>query len=244
MWREGSVTSELSLDDKTRFRRVRRRGTFQLARAGESVRAVLQHGCGTCLDLYLPARILTACLENECERVRGGLEVLPVGLESDSVITRLGDEIAAEIESPGLASRLAMDSATLLLAVSLIRRWSNQSDQVRQPTGGLAPWQIRRATAYIHDNLARDIPLAELAGVVKLSPFHFSRAFKQSCGKPPHAFQYGLRVERAQTLLVETELSVTEIAGRVGYEAPQTLARVFQRVLGVSPTAYRRQRRF
>ena len=54
--------------------------------------------------------------------------------------------------------------------------------------GGLAPWQVRRTTEYLRDNLARDVTLSELAAVAKLSPFHFARAFKASLGMPPHVF--------------------------------------------------------
>ena len=243
IWNKGSVRSELSIDDRPRFQRVRDRRTFQMARAGESVRAVLAQSSGTCLDIYLPARILADCFDIECEGGRGALEVLPLGLETDDLITRLGDDFAAEILSPGLASRIAIDGVTLLLAVNLIRRWSNQAGQVRRPVGGLAPWQVKRAIGHLQDHLARDVPLAELSAVTGLSPFHFARAFKQSVGKPPHAYQLGLRVERAKRLLAETDLPVTEIASLVGYEAPQTLARAFQRAMGVTPTAYRRDRR-
>lgn len=242
IWNKGSVRSELSIDNRPRFRRVRDRETFQLARAGESVRAVLAHSTGTCLDIYLPTSILSECFASECDRTKGALEVLPLGLEKDALISRLGDDIAAELLSPGLASRMAIDAATLLLAVNLIRRWSNQAGAVRHPVGGLAPWQVRRSTEHLRENLARDVPLAELAAVANLSPFHFARAFKRSVGAPPHAYQFTLRVERAKSLLADTDLPVTEIASLVGYEAPQTLARAFQRAVGVTPTAYRRER--
>jgi AraC family transcriptional regulator len=243
IWNKGSVRSELSIDNRIRFHRVRHRGSFQMARAGESVRAVLSQSSGTCLDIYLPAAILTACFLTECETARGPLELLPLGLERDPVISRLGDDIAAEILSPGLASAIAIDSAMFLLAVNLIRRWSNQAGMVKPTTGGLAPWQARHATDYLRDHLAQDVTLAELAALVNLSPFHFARAFKQSVGKPPHAYQFDLRVEQAKGLLAETTLPVTEIASLVGYDAPQTLARAFQRAVGLTPTAYRRQRR-
>ncbi len=243
IWTKGSVSSELSIDGKPRFHRLRSRGTFQMARAGESVRVVLREPSGACLDLYLPRSILADCFESEFETTHGALELRPVGLETDPVITRLGDDIAAEIQTHRFASRMAIDGATLMLAANLVRRWSNQAVPIRQPNGGLAPWQVRRATDYIEANLARDIPLADLAALARLSPFHFARAFKRSVGQPPHAYQYGLRLERAKDLLAQTDLSITEIASQVGYEAPQTLARAFQRGVGVTPTAYRRDRR-
>ena len=242
IWHKGSASSELSIDGKVRFQRVRSRGTFQLARPGESVRAVLSRTSGGCLDLYLPTVIIDSCLEIEFENARSALELRPIGLESDPVIARLGDDIAAEIQSPGIASRMAIDGATLLLAANLIRRWSNQTGHIRQPRGGLAPWQVKRTTEFIHENMPRDNRLAELAAIAKLSPYHIARAFKKSVGRPPHAYLNELRIERAKALLAEGSLSVTEIASEVGYEAPQTLARAFQRTVGLTPTAYRRER--
>lgn len=243
IWTQGSARSELFIDDKPRYRKVRARGTFQLARAGEALRAVLTKRTGTCLHIYLPAEIINSCLENEYEGPRANLELLPLGLETDAVITRLGDQIASEIQELNMASRMAIDSATLLLAVTLIRRWSNKTTQLRQTTGGLAPWQARRTTEYLREHMAKDISLIELAGLAKLSPFHFARAFKQTVGKPPHAYQCSLRVARAKDLLDQTDIPVIEIAAMVGYESPQALARMFRRELGVSPTQYRRARR-
>lgn len=106
--------------------------------------------------------------------------------------------------------------------------------------GGLAPWQVRRTTEYLERNLDRDISLADVARVARLSQFHFARAFKRSVGQSPHAYLVGLRITRAKELLVSTERSITDIAGDVGYDTPQSLARVFSRGVGVTPSEYRR----
>ena len=63
VWLGGSVHSELHLAGKRRFAQTRTRGSFQLARAGESVRAVLTKASGRCIDLYLPARLIRSALE-------------------------------------------------------------------------------------------------------------------------------------------------------------------------------------
>jgi AraC family transcriptional regulator len=91
----------------------------------------------------------------------------------------------------------------------------------------------------LHDNLS----LADLSSEVGLSPFHFSRMFKRSFGLAPHRYLIRLRVERACELLESTGLSVTEIALDVGYESSQSLARVFGTEMGMSPAAWRRERR-
>jgi AraC family transcriptional regulator len=240
IWTQGSAYSELDLADKPRFKSLRRPGTFQLARAGESVRAVLNNTSGSCLDIYVPTDLLAKCLEEEHQSQRGALEILPLGLERDPLIASLGDLIASEIQHGVFASRVALDSATALLAMQLIRRWSNQAGRARPPTGGLAPWQARRATDYVRQHMSEDISLAELASVVRLSPFHFARAFKTSVGKPPHAYLNSIRIERALVLLRETEATITDIAHTVGYDTLQTFSRAFRRECGLTAGQYRR----
>jgi len=84
-----------------------------------------------------------------------------------------------------------------------------------------------------------EVSLAELAASVNLSPFHFARAFKRSTGLPPHRFQQRLRMESARELLRTTQLSVTDIALRVGYGSSQALARAFRRDAGATPAEFR-----
>lgn len=91
--------------------------------------------------------------------------------------------------------------------------------------------------------LAENISLSDIAHEVGLSPFHFSRAFKQSLGAPPHRYRTRLRLDKACELLETTNAPVTEIALSVGYESSQALARIFARDLGVTPTQWRRERR-
>ncbi len=79
-----------------------------------------------------------------------------------------------------------------------------------------------------------------MAALVHLSPFHFSRAFKQSFGMPPHRYHMMRRVEAAKELLNTTKTPMTEIALRLGFSEASSLSAGFRRMTGVSPSAYRR----
>jgi AraC family transcriptional regulator len=72
-----------------------------------------------------------------------------------------------------------------------------------------------------------------------LSPFHFSRVFKQATGMTPHQFVTRARMLHAQRLIRETSRSLIEIALEVGYTNPSHFAQVFRRVVGVTPTEFR-----
>ncbi|TGN55944.1 AraC family transcriptional regulator [Paracoccus liaowanqingii] len=106
--------------------------------------------------------------------------------------------------------------------------------------GGLAPWAKRRCIEMLRARLSEDISLDELSAEVRLSPYHFSRMFKQSFGVPPRVYLTQLRVEKACDLLELTDASITAIAMDVGYSSNQVLARVFTKHRYMSPTDYRR----
>lgn len=105
--------------------------------------------------------------------------------------------------------------------------------------GGLSPWIKRRCRELIRSRLSKGISLAELAAEARLSPFHFSRAFKYSFGVPPRVYLTQLRIEKACELLALTDLPVMEIALNIGYSSSQALTRVFAKYLQMTPSAYR-----
>jgi AraC-like DNA-binding protein len=108
--------------------------------------------------------------------------------------------------------------------------------------GGLSPWQIRKVTSHIDANLDRPIKNEELATLVRLNASHFGRAFRNSFGEPPHEYVIRRRVERAQGLMLSTEASLSDIALDCGLADQSHLTRLFRRIVGESPRAWRRAR--
>src|ERR1700754_1850766 len=82
-------------------------------------------------------------------------------------------------------------------------------------------------------------PGERLARVSKVSQAHFARSFKDAFGVPPHRYLLTRRIERATTLLRETELSVTDIVFQTGWSSMGTFGRVFRDVVGESPPEFR-----
>jgi AraC family transcriptional regulator len=125
--------------------------------------------------------------------------------------------------------------------IHLLRHHSNvrRSDELELSRVGLVDRRIRRAVELMHAHLDRDLPLEEIAAAAYLSPFHFARFFKKVTGASPHAYLATLRASRAQTLLAETDLSVTEISARVGYSSPSHFTKAFRQATGLTPRAFR-----
>jgi len=143
------------------------------------------------------------------------------------------------IES-GSDDRHYCEALGAVLAHELVRR-SAGTRRVEPPArGGLAAWQQRIVSAYIEEHIAEQIPLATLAHRVRLSPYHFCRAFKRSFGVPPHRYHNARRVDHAKTLLARPTCSVTEIALTVGFSETSSFTAAFRKATGSTPTAYRR----
>ena len=107
--------------------------------------------------------------------------------------------------------------------------------------GGLAVWQARRVAAYLEERLGSRIRTTELASLVSLSTSHFSRSFRKAFGEPPRAYIMRLRVQRAQLLMLQTRQPLAQIALDCGLCDQCYFTRVFRRVVGMTPMAWRRQ---
>lgn len=110
-------------------------------------------------------------------------------------------------------------------------------------SGGLAQWQVLRLTRYVEARLGRQILLKDLAAEVRLSSGHFARAFKQSFGLTAHSYVMQQRMARAQELMLQTPMPLCEIALTCGLADQAHFSRVFRRLVGASPLAWRRQHR-
>jgi AraC family transcriptional regulator len=112
----------------------------------------------------------------------------------------------------------------------------------RRVTGGLAPWQVRRLDSYIDANLGSTLTIGELANIARLSRSHFSRAFRDSFGNPPHQYIIRRRLQRAQGLLLSTGEPIVKIAAECGLSDQAHLTKLFRKIVGESPAYWRRMR--
>ncbi|MCI0746934.1 MAG: AraC family transcriptional regulator [Verrucomicrobia subdivision 3 bacterium] len=142
-----------------------------------------------------------------------------------------------EVEHSGKSGRLYSDSLVTSLAVHLASKHSNRKLSALRG-GRPAPRVIRRAKEFIDENSAQDLSLNEIASSVKLSPFHFSRVFKEHTGLSPYQYLLKRRIERARQMLVRGEHSLTDVALEVGFYDQSHFAVHFKRVSGMTPKQF------
>jgi AraC family transcriptional regulator len=185
------------------------------------------------------------------ERVMNSAGLLSDGGRID-LMNRLGfeDPVSARIlevlsdadvlTDPG--ARLLVDGAVDLLCLQLLRRHNRAAALPIVPgaRGGLAAWQVRRVTDYMLQHLDQPIGLEDLAAQARLSRYHFCTAFRITTGRTPHAWLTEQRMARARSLLSDPDLTVSQVALAVGYATQSAFAASFRKVVGLTPTQFRR----
>ncbi|MDT4898412.1 MAG: AraC family transcriptional regulator [Acidobacteriota bacterium] len=162
-------------------------------------------------------------------------------VKRDERLARLTLDLAGELQHREAGQEMVIAALVEQLVVHLLRHHSNvrRSDELELSRVGLVDRRIRRAIELMHAHMGRELPLEEIAAAAFLSPFHFARLFKKLTGASPHAYLATLRVARAQALLAETDLSVSEVSTRVGYSSPSHFTKAFRQATGLAPRAYR-----
>lgn len=98
---------------------------------------------------------------------------------------------------------------------------------------------VSRACAIIRENLASEILLEDVARQVEISPFYFSKLFKEETGENFIDYLTSVRINKAKDLLKDTSMSVKEISMDVGYGDPNYFSRLFKKTVGLTPTEFR-----
>ena len=151
------------------------------------------------------------------------------GTERDE-IEQLFDSMHAEYQRKDAFKRAVLESYMSILLVKLLRKTTSQDDKSSK-------W--RALSDYIDENLGNDLSLSALSQKYFYNSSYFSRAFKERFGVSLTEYIGRRRVESAIKLLRETDLTVEEIAFRVGFPSKSAFYRVFGKITGRCPSEYR-----
>jgi len=160
--------------------------------------------------------------------------------EEDLVLSQLTKSILPYIGRQGWPYPLALDHLNLILGAHLLQKYGGLRKPATVSVGGLGPWQKRRATELLSENLSGRIRLSQVAQECGLSISHFARSFKASFGVSTHRWLVQRRIERSQDLLIQTRESLSDIAEQAGFADQAAFTRTFHQIVGMSPGRWRR----
>ena len=134
----------------------------------------------------------------------------------------------------------------ILEATSLLRRQAYPQAAKAGADDGkerLLAWQARKVLDHIDRHITARLLVADLCALVQRSDAHFSRSFRRTFGHSPYAFVVRRRVELAGQQMLQTDMSLSEIALQFGFVDQAHLCKHFRQLTGETPAAWRRARR-
>ena len=208
------------------------------------------------LDIIPQGTALGVYAEDETEFIMLALEprfVHKIADESGITDTHLGRHLGirdpqieyialalkSELDAGCPSGRIYGDGLAVALAARLVERYSAQVTVSHNCNALMSGYTLGRVTSYIEDNLTKDLTLAEIAAVARMSPHYFSRAFRKSTGIPPHRYVVDRRIEKAKTLLSDNYLPLVEVGLSVGFPNQSHFTTLFHKRTGITPKAYR-----
>lgn len=171
------------------------------------------------------------------------IELIPRFMtEQDALLQGIVSALT-EAASGKIRDYLLIDSLKTTLAIHLLRKYCTTQPKLSSYAHGLSQFKLQQITAYIDAHLCEKVKLLDLAAIAQMSPYHFLRLFKHSMGVTPHQYILQCRIEKAKYLLDKSNLSIADIATRIGFCDQSHLTRYFKRIVGVTPILQARSRK-
>lgn len=156
----------------------------------------------------------------------------------DEDLSQAGMQLLDVLRSDELGSAVMFESLARVFLVKLIQKYGLEQDGEYAFTQSFTAQHYKQVLDYIAVHFGQTIPIEDLATQADLSTYHFSRLFKETIGRSPHQFVMAYRIEQAKKMLV-TAIPMIDIAQQCGFADQAHFSRVFKRLEGETPKAWR-----
>ncbi|WP_211233793.1 helix-turn-helix domain-containing protein [Comamonas composti] len=192
-----------------------------------------------CIDVshtYLSENLMCRVASDVLERTVAEVRLHDLLRSQDPVVTGIVDAITVEALHKGLGGSLYVEALALQLAVHLLRDYASVTYRDSVVGGAISPSRLRRLQEFIEAHMHEGISIEQMAGVVGLGVWTFTKHFKATTGRAPHEFVLDCRVERARRLLAQGLTAIKEVASYCGFADQAHMTRVFRARLGTTPS--------
>jgi|SRR5215472_724579 len=211
-------------------------GMFHVTEPGARV-SCLFRGAHELLHLHVPNALI-----EEYDRTvpnASAPQFAKNALRKDQMVERLARALLAGEQIGGALGGHYAGCISAAIVMRLLTSAERVAPQARPRIAELARWRLRRAIEFVETNLANPISTSDISTAAGLTRMHFAAQFKAATGLRPHEYLLRRRVERAQEMLVQTGMSVVDVALSVGFQSQSHFTVVFNRFVGRPPHAWR-----
>ncbi|GMQ64252.1 AraC family transcriptional regulator [Vallitalea maricola] len=161
-------------------------------------------------------------------------------IENDDEILKYVNKTIQEYLSREMGYELAVKSSVYQLIVLLLRNYISRFLTKKELISKVTNLKrFKLIFTYIDDNYQSKIYTEDLAKILNISTYHFCRIFKQMTGKTPTDYVNGIRLDKAVYYLNKSQLNITEIALKCGFDSINYFSRLFKKHYNFSPTKFR-----
>jgi AraC family transcriptional regulator len=189
--------------------------------------------------VYLSENLVSGICAEITGRCLADVRLHDVLKSHDPTVTAAVAAVTREARQQALGGPLYVEAVATQLAVHLLRNYASVTFPEPTGKGRLSPAQIRRLTEYIDSRLREQLNLETLAAVVGVGMWTFTRHFRESFGRTPHAYIIERRIDCARRLLAQTNLPIKEVASMCGFADQAHMTRAFQTHLRATPAMLR-----
>ena len=192
-----------------------------------------------CLHILVEASFFNQIALTTFDIDPGRLNTRGIFQTQDKQLQTMAQLLHMELHQQGGNGPLYVESLGTALTVRLLHTFSNVEKQPRFISATLDPTSLRQVQDLILANLEHGVSLQEMADLVHLSRYHFSRLFKASVGVTPSQYLLQARLEEAKRLLLQTTAKISVVAARTGFADQAYLTRRFKARFGLTPARFR-----
>lgn len=163
---------------------------------------------------------------------------LPVPFSKFAELTRLFHTIFDTLDRGMTLANMILSAQAFTYLLTQMLYATRTLDELAAPHGD-GPHHVEDVISYMQSRIHENMTLDELAAWTNLSKGHLTQLFKQHTGYPPIRFFINLKMQRACRYLDLTDMTVKQVAAKLGYGDPYYFSRLFTRTIGMSPSEYR-----
>ena len=181
------------------------------------------------IDAFLGENVASSCFTEGC---------VTVPIQRRETLSGLLNRMYFESDNSVPHSHSVAKTCLIQLLISVLRYRSNQTEE--DGIIDVNAERIHQIASFIYDHVSEEVSLSQLSRHFALSQTYLSRTFKRATGFGIKEYLVNLRIQKACELLLNTQLSITAISEKCGFNDSNYFGDAFKKSIGVSPREYRK----